>query len=291
MPTREHEFWLELIDDQPSFTAVLLRWAGIDQIPPFAQVRVDSGDLAEYNPTEYRADKVVSFYADPMDKRPVLAVILEMQRRYVDEKHWSWPAYVANLRGRRRCPVLLVVICPNETEAEKCREPIPLGNPGSVLCPLVIGQRDVPVILNSDQATDPLDVVVSAFVHGAGPAGEKVFTTLLDMMEQVEAVRGQTYLDNVLAVQPEPARRLLEILMTARTREYKSDFFRRAYGEGKAEGKAEGEAKAILEVLAARDLTLSEEARVRITSCTDLDQLENWIRRVATVESVEDLFD
>ncbi|GAA2069778.1 hypothetical protein [Actinomadura alba] len=75
--------------------------------------------------------------------------------------------------------------------------------------------------------------------------------------------------------------------MTARTREYKSDFFRRAYGEG----KAEGEAKAILEVLAARDLTLSEEARVRITSCTDLDQLENWIRRVATVESVEDLFD
>ncbi|MBC6463770.1 hypothetical protein HKK72_38965 [Actinomadura sp. HBU206391] len=156
---------------------------------------------------------------------------------------------------------------------------------------MVIGQRDVPVILNPDQATAPLDVVASAFVHGAGAAGEKVYTALLDMLEHIEADQGQTYLDNVLAVQPEHARRLLEMLMTTRTHEYKSDFFRRAHGEGKAEGKAEGEAKAILGFLAARGLPVSDEARARITACTDLDQLDSWIQRAPTVESAADLFD
>jgi hypothetical protein len=75
--------------------------------------------------------------------------------------------------------------------------------------------------------------------------------------------------------------------MTARTREYRSDFFRRAYEEG----EAKGEIKAILTFLAARGLPVSAEARARITSCTDLDRLESWVRRAATVESVEDLFD
>lgn len=75
--------------------------------------------------------------------------------------------------------------------------------------------------------------------------------------------------------------------MAAGTREYKSDFFRRAYSQG----EVKGEAKAILSFLTARGLAVSDEARARITSCTDLDQLENWTRRAATVESVEQLFD
>jgi hypothetical protein len=52
-----------------------------------------------------------------------------------------------------------------------------------------------------------------------------------------------------------------------------------------------GEAKAILGFLAARGLPVSDEARARISSCTDLEQLESWIRQAATVERVEDLFD
>jgi hypothetical protein len=41
----------------------------------------------------------------------------------------------------------------------------------------------------------------------------------------------------------------------------------------------------------ARGLQVSEDARTRITGCTDLDQLEIWVRRAATVGSVEELFD
>lgn len=44
-------------------------------------------------------------------------------------------------------------------------------------------------------------------------------------------------------------------------------------------------------VLDARGIEVSEAARTRITDCTDLDQLDIWVRRAATAEKVDDLFD
>jgi hypothetical protein len=34
-----------------------------------------------------------------------------------------------------------------------------------------------------------------------------------------------------------------------------------------------------------------DDARTRITECSDLNQLDTWIRRAATAESIDDLFD
>ena len=56
------------------------------------------------------------------------------------------------------------------------------------------------------------------------------------------------------------------------------------------EGKQEGEADAILLVLEARGLDVSDAERERITSCTDLKQLKRWIIRAATAEKTGDLF-
>lgn len=52
----------------------------------------------------------------------------------------------------------------------------------------------------------------------------------------------------------------------------------------------EGEADAILLVLEARGLDVSDAERERITSCTDLKQLKRWIIRAATAEKTGDLF-
>jgi predicted transposase YdaD len=60
--------------------------------------------------------------------------------------------------------------------------------------------------------------------------------------------------------------------------------------EGRAEGRAEGEAKAVLLVLQARKVCVSQEARERITGCTDLEQLERWLERAATVDTLDELF-
>jgi hypothetical protein len=79
--------------------------------------------------------------------------------------------------------------------------------------------------------------------------------------------------------------------MTTGYREYQSDFVRRFVNQGRAEGEAKGEAKALLAVLAARGIEVPEEGRARITGCSDVEQLEVWIRRAVTVSSVHDLFD
>jgi len=79
--------------------------------------------------------------------------------------------------------------------------------------------------------------------------------------------------------------------MTARTYEYQSDFVRRYVFQGRAEGRAEGEATALLAILDARGIDVPDDARARITGCSDLVQLDTWIRRAATADSIDDLFD
>ncbi|MGI9004491.1 MAG: hypothetical protein ACR2GH_23045, partial [Pseudonocardia sp.] len=58
-----------------------------------------------------------------------------------------------------------------------------------------------------------------------------------------------------------------------------------------AAGKAEGEARAVLAVLDARGIDVPPDARARIAECSDLDQLDVWVRRAVTAETVHDLFD
>jgi hypothetical protein len=48
---------------------------------------------------------------------------------------------------------------------------------------------------------------------------------------------------------------------------------------------------ALLEVLEARGLRVAEQARERILSCTELEQLQRWLRKSVSVRSVEELFE
>jgi hypothetical protein len=75
--------------------------------------------------------------------------------------------------------------------------------------------------------------------------------------------------------------------MNSVSTEYRSEYFRALVAEGKAEAKAE----AVVTVLETRGLVLSAEDRARITACTDLDQLDAWVRRVGSVTTVSELFD
>jgi predicted transposase YdaD len=74
----------------------------------------------------------------------------------------------------------------------------------------------------------------------------------------------------------------------------KSTFYQRGKAEGeakgKAEGKAEGEAKALLAVLTARGLRVSDELRARILAAAEVSQLEAWIVRAATAASIDEVF-
>jgi len=61
--------------------------------------------------------------------------------------------------------------------------------------------------------------------------------------------------------------------------------------EGRIEGLAEGEVRALLAVLAARRIDLPDEARARVTACTETKTLAAWIGRAATADRIEDVLD
>jgi hypothetical protein len=109
-----------------------------------------------------------------------------------------------------------------------------------------------------------------------------------DVLARFDDERARFYLDLILARLNERVRRALEA-MTMQKYEYQSEFAKKYYGQGKAEGeargKAEGEAQAILTVLEARGLEVPEKVRKAVLSCTDLAQLDAWVRAAVSVPS------
>jgi len=76
--------------------------------------------------------------------------------------------------------------------------------------------------------------------------------------------------------------------------QFKSEFankhLNQGRAEGRAEGQAEGRAESIIDFLETRGIKVPEADRARITTCQDIDQLTVWVRRAATVTSVDELF-
>ncbi|WP_196776932.1 hypothetical protein [Haloechinothrix halophila] len=182
---------------------------------------------------------------------------------------------------------MLLVLCASDRVAEWCGAPIEVGHPGYALRPLVIGPHGIPLVNDPSQASqNPELAVLSAMAHGGDPGGEKVLSALLAGLQTVDDDLAKLYADQVMAALPTAAQACWEDMMAIGTYEYQSDFARRYYGQG----RAEGEANALFAVLEARGIAVPDDARARITACTDIEQLETWVRRAVSVNSVEELF-
>ena len=72
---------------------------------------------------------------------------------------------------------------------------------------------------------------------------------------------------------------------------YQSEFARRFFSQGEAEGEARGKAEALLAFLDARNVHVPDDIRADIAACTDIDQLDEWIRRAATADKIQDVLD
>ena len=73
--------------------------------------------------------------------------------------------------------------------------------------------------------------------------------------------------------------------MSAPTWQPKSDFAREYFNKGPSKI-----APKRLEVLATRSIPVTDEARRRITECTDVDQLKEWFRRAITAATVDEVY-
>ena len=295
MPSLQHESLLLLFRNRPELAPELLRDVLHVEVPAYSEARVESAELTDVNPAEYRADLVVLL----VDGKPVLGIVVEVQLGEDPRKRFTWPVYVAGLRARLKCPACVLVVTPTEAMARWCRR-ADRYRPGQH----VPAARHRPVRRSPSSTTWRRPSVTRSsrssqlIAHGHEARAEVLGRAALLGMLRLSDERQVLYSDLVFAALSEAARAALEDLMASGNYEFQSDFAKkhqakgRAEGEvkGEAKGRAEGRAEALLAVLEARGLRASDEARARILACTDVAQLDAWIRKAISVSSVNELF-
>jgi hypothetical protein len=281
MPSQLHEVLLQLFRNRPELAPELLRDALHQELPRYTEARIDSADLSEVQPAEYRADLVVLL----LDGVPVFGIVVEVQLSPDDRKQYVWPAYVAGLRARLKCPVSLLVITADDACARWAAKPIDMGG-GSCLIPWVLGPSGVPEITDEAVArADPELAVLSAMAHGKDADPDK--SVRIALAAQLASVgldddRSTLYCDLILQSLSEAARRAFKN-MRAFKYEYQSDFAK----EYIALGVAKGRAGLMQRLLSARFGTLGEDVKARIAAATG-DELDAMADRLLTAQTLQE---
>jgi plasmid stabilization system protein ParE len=296
MPTLTvtHEAPLELIRQHPSLAAELVRATLSIPLPPDLEARLGPTDLNNVVPAEFTADSVVTLH-DPGTGEPVLVVIIEPQGRADVDKQYAWPAYITNVRRAARCPrAVLVVICPDPVEGEKCRKGIPTGHPGFDLRPIVIDPLHAPSIEGASSWLVIFDACLGVLELGTEPSARLVLNAVHD--SGASAADRERLITLILKAAPAAARQILEDLMA--TTEWKSDFvesfvnvgIEKGREQGIVEGAIRAKAEAILKILDARDLKPTNDQRGQVNAATDLAQLDRWFDRALTAATAAEIF-
>ena len=150
-----HELLILLFRNRSASATDLLREFDV-QLPEYDEVRVESSDLSNLRPAEYRADLVLLLVNG---LRKVLGVIVEVQLACDDDKPYAWPAYIANLRARHRCPVCLLVITIEDTVSRWAGRSIELG-PGTRCNPWVVGPLNTPAVTELRDAKENVSAAI-----------------------------------------------------------------------------------------------------------------------------------
>jgi hypothetical protein len=221
--------------------------------------------------------------------------VIEPQGREDRTKSYSWPAYLANAREAVQCQsAVLLVICPDPHEAEKCREVIQMGHPGWDLRPIVID----PVQAPDKQGASPYLTLFLACLRALDMETETGARSVLAAIRDT----GASHADRkrlttiILKRASDAARQILEALM--QTEEWKDDFVEsyvkigvdQGREEGREEGAAETKAQDVLKLMNLRGLKPTKEQRAKVTAVAGLANLEAWFERAATAATAADVF-
>ncbi|WP_116244005.1 hypothetical protein [Nocardiopsis sp. FIRDI 009] len=299
MPGFDHELQVRLFQNNPELAPAVLRDTIGFPVPDFARAEIGCTDHTKLKPVPFRSDDVIVLHDH--DGAKVLAIIAEVQQKKDQDKPYTWPLYVATVREMLRCPVRLMVVCPDRNTEVWARTPVEFEAGGTAFAPAVLGPSNTPVVDDVDQARRlPELSVLSVAAHGDDPAVLKAAEAALDALPEHTRLVYYDFIESKLSA---AARQKWEELMATGTYEWQSDFARKYVGQGREEGlkegriegqvvgRIEGERKALLRVLRVRDVPVSDSARDRIERCADLTELESWLDRAVTVTDADQLFD
>jgi hypothetical protein len=292
MPSMAHEVLVDLFRNRPSLAAEILTDVLGAALPAYTEARLVSIDLTQVQPAEYRADVVVLLLVDK--ELPVRVIIVEVQLEKKPRKRYAWPAYLAVSRAIHECPSDLLVVAPDPGVAAWCAEPIEMGVRGFVLHPPVLRRADIPVVTDpAEAARRPELGVLSAMAHGETEQGATIADAVLPAVRGLDDDRARFYYDLVVDSLSEAARRALEAMMKGY--EYRTDFAKKYYGQGKMDGEAKGRAeeaaRAVLTALRVRGIALPDAARERILAQKDPSLLERWLEKAIVAASLADVLD
>ncbi len=295
MPSAEHETPIALAKLDPGLAAWLLTNLFDIKVPDYHHARTVATDVRVVVPRTYHADGMLVF--SDSDDQPVLAVVLEVQRRWDSGKRWTWRLYVAQLEAELTVNAALIVYCPDAMVARRYRDMCEADGVSLLLRPLIFTPHDVPLIIETEVAqTHPALAVLAALCHASGPNVDAAFPALAAALQALGPSKAILYYDIVLAGLPEAPRTRWEAFMTTTIgSSYRSELLQeidaRGEARGETRGEARGEARAVLTVLEARGVTVPAEARERVLACTDFDQLDIWLRRAGTATTSDDVLD
>jgi hypothetical protein len=281
MPSYAHQLLLLLFRNHSGSAADLLREINVP-LPGYDEVRIESSDLSDLRPAEYQADLVLFLVRG---KHKVLGVIVEVQLGRDEDKPYSWPAYVANLRARHRCPVCLLVITVDEAVARWASRSIELG-PGSRCTPAVVGPSNTPAVIARRETEENVELsVLSAVEHGQSTdiaLATRIACAAMLASADLDADRSSLYIDLILISLSENVRREVLQAMNSLGFEYQSDFARHYVAQGKTEGRME----IVLKQLTLRfgPLTDAVQTRVRIAPDAQLDAVAERVLSAQTLQ-------
>ena len=289
--TVTHEAPLELIRQHPALAVDLLHaFTGLS-VPEQADIRLGPNSLNALTPAESTADAVV-IVSDPATGAPQVVIVVEPQGRDDQTKRFAWPAYLANVRSTVKCPTaVLIVVCPDPREADKCRQVIAMGHPGWDLRPIVIDPQHAP-----DDNAGPYLTLFLACLSALDMTDPAVARHVLDAIGNTGASQADRMKLSTIILKraSDAARPILEDLMS--TIEWKNDFIE-GFLEPRAREGRQGQRSAvsaritfIMKVLGSRDLHPTKKQLSRLAECTDLTTLDRWVDRSLTAASAAEVF-
>ena len=282
MPSVLHESHLFLFRNQPALAADLIRRALGVALPSFTEARVASAELTQVQPPEYRADLVIELWSD---EAPVHAIIVEVQLADDNRKRYAWPAYVANLYARLKCPVSLLVVAADEATARWAGRTLAIDDLNR-FTPYVLGPSGVPEVTDEVEARkNPELAVLSAMAHGRDVDAQRAAEIALvaqKASDLLDSDRSKIYCDLIMSSLCEAARLALN-QMDARTYEYQSDFARHYIAEGRAAGRVE----LIIQLLTRRFGALDDSVQARLLRASSVE-LETIADRLLTAQSLRE---
>jgi hypothetical protein len=293
MPSPWHDSVTAIFTKNPKLAVELATSLNGTAIPAGAGAHPEKPTFNDRPSSDFYADAVI--VVGPRQD-PIRAIIVEAQKRTFKDKPPQWARYAAQLWTFLRCPVDVLVICPDAKSAFWYAQPVRTNLPGYTHLPIVLPPSAVPAITDPDDAAArPAMAALSVVYHGTDPA---VPEAVADGFRKLPPDSAAQYHEHAYNLAPLAVRRILEQLMTSNTWPVYSPFAKEHYGRGKKEGKKEGrkegqaagKAEAILLVLEARGLDVNEAQRSQITGCTNLGQLKKWVQRAAIAEKASDLF-